>query len=513
MKKKILSLALTTALVSTMLAGCGSSGDNTAKDSSTQAATTETTQEAGSAATEAEGEPYTVAIQLVNISTDLTDVEKVEEAINAITEPAINCKVDIQNLFIGDLPTTTSMNIVSGEKMDIVAVGLTQKLSDISDDGILMPLDSYLLYAPTYTELVKDYTVAGQIDGVQYALPVNPYIASGLGFVYNKDMADQYGIEIKEGATFKDFTEVFKKLKENGVYGTSLGQATNLNMQFWYPVELFGTNGDYGMITDPINSTKIENVYASDYFKEYADTMKLWADAGYIPADSLTDSTTVQEYLTAGKIFGTYTNYDMSQYASWGSGQPFNIDIVQTQDPIISTSFVTERMWGLASNSENPQKAMEFLNYMYENPAVANLLQYGIEGENYKIVDGTKIVTTAEGATTGTKGYTSMFTKFGNPLETLTAAPNTDSYPEEVKAYNENVPKSLTLGYTFDVTDFSAEAGAVSNVIAEYLPRLQTGQVESVDSYLTEFLDALDKAGYNDIIAGNQAQLDSYLAK
>ncbi len=515
--KKAISLMLSLVLVMMLLAGCSSAD----KDADTSGKGNETTgnEATGNEATdgtddsEEKEEPYTVAIQLVNISTELTDVEMVEEAINKITVPAINAKVDIQNIFIGDLPTTTSMNIVSGEKMDLICVGLTQKLNNIADDGILMPLDDYLSIAPTFVGLVEKYLGAGKVNGVQLAIPATPYVATGKGFVYNKDMADKYGIELKDGATYEDFTKAFEKLAENGIYGTSNGEAASLNAQFWYNLELFGTNAEYGAIVDPINSTKIENFYASDIFKEFANQMKEWTDKGYMPADSLTDTTKVQEHFAAGKIFGTVTDYNMTNFSTWQAGQSFKIDIAQIKEPIISTSSVVERMWGLASNSENPKKAMEFLEYMYVNPEVANLLQYGIEGQHYTMVEGTETVTTTEGATVGTAGYTSVFTQYGNSAETLTSTPNTDSYAQDVLAFNQDVPTSATLGYSFDPSEFSAEAGAVANVIAEYLPRLQGGQVDNVDTYIEKFLAALDSAGYNEIIAANQAQLDAYLAQ
>lgn len=505
--RKFLSYLLTLVLVLTLVVGC-SSGKETKEVTNGDAEVTSNAEETGE-----KEEPYTVSIQLVNIATDLVDIQRVEEAINAITVPAINSKVDIQNIFIGDLPTTTSMNIVSGEKMDIVAVGLTQKISNISADGILLPLDEYMQYAPTYVALVEDYLEAGKVNGVQYAIPISPYLATGKGFVYNKDMADKCGVVLEDGAHFKEFKDAFATLAKHGIYGTSNGEAALLNAQFWYNTELFGTQGEYGAIINPENSTTIENFYASNIFKEFAYQMKEWREKGYMPADSLTDTTTVQEYFAKERIFGTITDYNMAQFATWQAGKDFKIDMIEIQEPIISTSAVIERMWGIASNSENPKKAMEFLEYMYVNPEVANLLQYGIEGEHYTIVEGTKNVTTTEGATHGSKGYTSMFTQFGNPVNVYTATPNTDSYIQDVLEYNKNVPVSATLGYSFDSTEFAAESGAVVNVISEYLPRLQVGQVDDVDVYIVKFLEALDKAGYKDIIEGNQAQLDAYLAK
>ena len=512
MKKKLVSLILAVSMVGASVCGCGSGSADQEKQGSDVSGAGDTTSKEDKGGSDEEGEAYTVAIQLVNVTTDQTDIEMVEEEINKITQPAINCKVDIQNVFIGDLPTTTSMNVVSDEKMDIVCVGLTQKVSDIEDDGILLELDDYLQYAPTYTELVKDYMKAGRVNGVQYALPVHPYLARSAGFVYNKDMADKYNIVLEDGATYDDLADAFEILKQNGIYGTSSGQASSSLAQNFYNIELYGTNGDYGMISDPANNTKIESWYGSDYFKEFCHKMKDWAEAGYIPSDSLTDTTTVQEYMTMEKVFGTATAYDMSEYATWQAGQPFKIDMIQLEDQIVTTSSVVERMWGLAATCKNPKKAMEFLNYMYENADVANLLRFGIKGQNYQIVEGTEHVITTEGSTTGSNGYTSQFTHYGNPTETLTAEPNTDSYADDVIAFNENVPVSATLGYTFDASGYSAEAGAVSNVIAEYLPRLQTGQVDDVDASIEELLSALDSAGYNSIIEGNQKQLDEYLA-
>ena len=154
---------------------------------------------------------------------------------------------------------------------------------------------------------------------------------------------------------------------------------------------------------------------------------------------------------------------------------------------------------------------MELLELIYTNADVANLLQYGIEGKHYTKVEGTENVCTAEGAEVGPEGYTSLFTKYGDPTKAMTAVPNGDDYLEKVEEFNKDVPTSKSLGYVFDVTNVSAEAGAVSNVIAEHLPRLQSGNVENVDAAIEEFVNALDKAGMSAIIEENQKQLDAYM--
>ena len=47
-------------------------------------------------------------------------------------------------------------------------------------------------------------------------------------------------------------------------------------------------------------------------------------------------------------------------------------------DPIMDTTAIQENGWGIFINSERPDKAMDFLNLMYTNETVANLLSNGI---------------------------------------------------------------------------------------------------------------------------------------
>lgn len=505
MKRKVISAILAASMMVSIFTGCGNS-----QGEKNQAQGRESGQAAETGGEDAE-EPYEVAIQLVNIASELPDLPAVEAAINEITQPAINCTVDIQNIFIGDLPTTTSMNVVSNEKMDIVAVGLTQKLSDIYDDGILMPIDDYLQYAPTYVAAVENVMKTGQVSGVQYAIPSNPYVARGSGFVYNKDMADELGIVLEDGMSLEDLSEVFAKVKEKGVFGTSYGQGGGMASAMWFTGEAYGTSAEFGYISDPVHSTAIENFYASDNFRRVCKISKEWADAGFMPSDSLTDTTTVQEYFSAQKVFGTVSGYDIAQFAVWQKGQDFTIGLVEMADPVISTSAAAETMWGLAANCENPKKAMELLELIYTDKDLANLFMYGIEGTNYTIAEGTENVSTTEGSTNGSDGYVSVFTKFGDTTKILAAAPNTDNYAEDVKAYNDGVAVTKSLGYVFDTSSVSAEAGAISNALAEYVPRLETGMVADVDAAIDELLAALEAAGISDVIAENQRQLDAYM--
>ena len=492
MKKKVLSMFLTMTMVAGLIAGCGGSDEKTAGD---KAATvgTETASGAEEGTKEAvidfDEDPYQVDIQFTGLFEENNDIEKVEEALNAITLEKINCTVHIVPTFIGDLPNNTSLAVAGGEKIDIVNVGLTQPMDAMVPDGLLLPLDDLLAErgqaALAATEGVAQ---AQKINGVTYALSGYLYPAIAAGFVYNKTMADEYGI-------------------------TTFGNSGQLNYKFWHSTDSFGDSAAYGAILDPANSTTIENVYASEEFLEFAKIIKEWNEAGYLPKEQLTDTTTVQEYFGQQKVFGTATSYTPDALASWITPN-FETGIVKMSDGLISTSSVREFMLGIASTCERPDKAMDLLNLIYSDAEVANLLQYGVEGLDYVAVEGTENVITVEGTENAEhNGYYTGFCRFGDDMNHKIQAPLTDTYYDDLKTFNDTANTSKTFGYSFDASDYSAEAGAIASVLAEKLPMINSGDVEDVDVAVEELVSALQTAGIDDIIAANQKQLDAYLAQ
>lgn len=130
--------------------------------------------------------------------------------------------------------------------------------------------------------------------------------------------------------------------------------------------------------------------------RDYYKAVKAWNDNGYLMPGQLTDTVQPQEYFNQQKIFGTYTAYTADQIAAWVNSN-FEVDVISLNDPVISTGGVAEFMLGIASNCKRPDKAMDLINLIYADPEVANLLQYGVEGNDYLPVEGTENVITLEG--------------------------------------------------------------------------------------------------------------------
>ncbi len=513
--KKIVALLLALVMVFALVA-CGNNETPSTPGTSTPNTPAPGTDAPGTDAPESiinfDEKPYEVSIQFVGLFEQNTNIANVEAALNAITLEKINCTVDIVPVFIGDLPSTISLGVAGDEKLDIVAVGLTYPMTSAVSDETILPLDELLAERGQGALAATAHVAEAQkMNGVTYGLTGYTYAAMSGGFVYNKTMADKYGINMFDGMTIEDLTAAAEILKQNGVYLTTFGNSAELNYKFLNGGEHYGSNAPYGSILDA-NSTKIVNVFDSKEIRDYFKTVKSWADAGYLPADQLTDTTRVQEYFMGQMIFGTSTAYTANQLGSWTSGE-FEVGLVSTSPVGISTASVQEFMLGIAANCERPDKAMDLLNLIYTDAEVANLLMYGVEGTDYAFVEGSDCVITREGtANADGNSYSAVFVHYGKNSDLFVMAPLTETFYADAEKLEAMAVKSPVFGYTFDSSEFGAESGAISSILQEKLPMLNAGMVADVDQAVDELVAALEDAGINDIIAANQAQLDAYLA-
>ena len=89
-------------------------------------------------------------------------------------------------------------------------------------------------------------------------------------------------------------------------------------------------------------------------------------------------------------------------------------------------------------------------------------MQYGVEGKDYVAVPGTEnVITTTGSPNADLNGYYTRFSHFGDPALLKIVAPLTDSLYADREAFDAASKKSKSFGYTFDATNFSAEAGAI----------------------------------------------------
>ena len=230
--------------------------------------------------------------------------------------------------------------------------------------------------------------------------------------------------------------------------------------------------------------------------------------------DAATTTSAAAELMSSGNYFCYIAGYSYpekdtaaSLQAQCGKNQ---IGAKIIGDAYLSTSDINAVSWMVASTSKAPEAALKFLNLTYTDENIINLLIYGVEGRDYvKNDDGT--VSYPEGQDASTVPYTAQLScgTLGNyfkmyPMEGTD--PNSVAWELE---QNKSAKTSPAMGFTFDAGNLKTQYTAVDNVISQYLPGLICGSLDP-DTEITKFVQALNDAGYQDILKAKQEQLDSW---
>ena len=461
--------------------------------------------------------PCEIVIEHLTLGdTPMPDLQAVEDAVSAITLPAINCTVKIENIPIADHATRISLMSAQNDQLDIINTGRTISLSELVADGALLPLDDLLgQYGTALLDKADTLLEANLINNQTYAIPANLYCGGNSGFLYNQDMADKYGLSLSETMSIAEIESIANTLHTHGKYLLSQGDGSNnpvLLGTFFPAIVPVGSNMyANGVSVSGDSGTDIKNVFETEEYLKYCQMLRRWKENGWIPDDSLTSGLLVNQLFQNQEIFMTWLTVNPVEKALQEKNYPFSVNMFATtmQTPL-RTSQVQEDGWGISSNSKNPEKAMEFLNLMHSNTEISNLLMNGIEGQEYQKISD-HIITYPEHVSANNIGYSRYFSVFGDFMDIYQWQPVTEDFYQELKDFQSQTTVSPLLGYTFDVSPVASEYAAVMRVLSEYLPPLECGMIADVEEAVKNMNVLLSDAGIEQIIQENQRQLDLWL--
>ncbi|WP_028991533.1 ABC transporter substrate-binding protein [Thermoanaerobacter thermocopriae] len=204
MSKKFLSIfVLTIFLLSTVLAGCSSSKNNTSSANETNTQKQETAKP--------------VTIKLGMWSSSPAEKKIVDDQIAKFKEKYPNIDVQIETI-VGDYMQKLQTELASNTAPDIFYLD-SMPAPQLMSSGVLEPLDDYI---KKYNVDVNDFEPAllsaFQWEGKTYGLPKD---FNTLALFYNKDMFKAAGIN-EPPKTWEELRNVAKKLTKDGVKGLVL---------------------------------------------------------------------------------------------------------------------------------------------------------------------------------------------------------------------------------------------------------------------------------------------------
>lgn len=155
---------------------------------------------------------------------------------------------------------------------------------------------------------------------------------------------------------------------------------------------------------------------------------------------------------------------------------------------------------------------MKFLDLLYTDQRIINLLVWGEEGTDYRFLDQNEgVIAYPEGISQENAGYYNPLGLYGDMRMAYSLNDNTQKKLLEQYTSQATPIGPEYLGFVFDESPVAAEIWQIREVTARYLPVLEAGCVELEENYAA-FLDALDEAGMETVIAEKQRQLDLWLA-
>lgn len=461
------------------------------------------------------GETDHIIMTYLTLGNTPTDLQKVQDAVNEKTVDAIGVEVEFKPVSAYDAMAQFPTWLATGERIDLM-FPLLQDLNSYVNQGLIEPLNDLMAENAPYLQKLTDegYTFASNntIDGSIWSILQIPNV-TGMGgsYLIQEKYLEETGFELDEKKvyTLDDLTGLFAEIKElhPDMYPCGVASTNRTSSEFVYATGVYdflGSKSSTGVLMGT-DGTTVENLFATEEYKDYLEHLREWYQAGYIHPDASTTDATVETLMNSG----VSTGYFMAS-------APVQKDEGECQIRLTDVYSCSQGMggWVIPMTSEEPEAAMRFLNMMYEDSSLANLIQWGIEGEHYQMLDESiGLIGFPEGVDAGTSGYYNTLGLYGDIRKSYiwTAAQSqadNDAYTEEAMAN-----PTQGVGMIYNPSDeMSVKITAIDAVVAQYLPALESGSVD-LENYYQEFLSALDAAGINDIIQEKQEQFDAWRAE
>lgn len=500
MKKRILAAMLTLSMVVSMTA-CGNSEAGGSKDSAKNNGNGD--------------EPYTVTMVL-NGSTQ-PDEERIEQKINEILEPELNANLDIVVLPWASASQQLQLMLSGDEKIDVFYTQATNAVQYMNAGQIIDMSELIDKYGTNIKQIYgEDIAKINQIEGFVYGVPNQIERGSIPAVFMRKDLVEKYNIDTSQIKEPKDLESVFETVKAGEpdmtmLYSINDGDTPVTRL---FRGDNLSDNNYLGVLMDQTNSTKLENFFATDWFKDTTTMLYNWYQKGYISQDAGTNTENWRTVCKAGNLFSLFFAYHPGTPVEFESSTGYDFEIVPFyNEPIINSSSYNGVTFSIAQNSENPEKTMEVLDYIYGSSEIMNLLNWGEQDKDYVIEDADNgIINFPEGITSDNAGYNlNLGWELPNQFIAYKWTGSDPQLWEKMEEFNSSAKSSKAVGFLFDSSNYSSEIAALSNIVKQYSGALYSGSGDP-DELIPELLEALDDAGINEVIQAKQEQLDAFLA-
>ncbi|MBB6735269.1 ABC transporter substrate-binding protein [Cohnella zeiphila] len=514
--------------VTVMLTGCsGKSGGNDSNAGNAGAGSPSAADSGGSPSASASGSasasagdsgasdasklaPYKITWYVPGAAAQ-KDQALVNEEVSKYLKDKINASFDLEVIDWGSWDDKMNLKFASSEPFDLMyTANWNGFAAKISQGNIIDISDLIDKYAPDAKEVIDPRLLEGSmVNGKHYSLPVNKEIASQWGVLLRKDLVDKYQIDISAIKTPEDLEPIFDTIKQNEPGVTPFYLNKDISILNIYNTNTFAHfDGGAGTLMKGTTDYKLVNAYDTPEIKGGYNLMHKWYQKGYINKDAAT----LQDLsggLKAGKAFAYPEQLKPGKDAEVSTATGQQWVQVELTPPIIGTGDTQGSMVAISRTSKDPARAMMFLNLLYTDKYLVNLIAFGIEGKHYVKVDDNTI-DFPPGVTAQTSGYNlNQAWLFGNQFNDYLWKNEDPQKWEKFKDFNSKAQMDPLLGFVFDPTNVKTEVAAITSAGKEFSSGLGSGTLDP-EVYLPKYIDKLKAAGIDKVIAEEQKQVDAW---
>ncbi|WP_018757356.1 ABC transporter substrate-binding protein [Paenibacillus terrigena] len=495
--KKSFKIAMLTMLVSMIaLAGCG------AKGTDEQAA-------AGGKSEDGKLKPY--KITLVYPGTAQKDLAVVQEEMSKYLTEKINATIELKPIEWGSWDDKTNLMKISNEPFDLMFTASWYYYPRDAAKGQYLELDDLMnQYGKDIPDVLgPDFIKGSRIGGKLYALPTKKEFGQGFGLLLSKKLVDKYKFDVNGVKSIEDVEKMLGTIKANepGVTPiisrkfTNVWEAANYDNIIAHIAVARGSKEIKAI-------DKLEDPKYIDFYKR----MNVWYKNGWFDKDILTsDTDQAMNMIKAGKGFAVASSLKPGKDKEMSLTSGTEVVQMETAGPFTTTGDAQGAMLGISRTSEDPARAMMFLNLLYTDKKLLNMLDWGVEGKHY-VKKSENVIDYPEGVTADTQAYPSPGGwMFGNQFNSFLWANEDPQKWEQFQKFNDSAERSIILGFAFNQEPVKAEMAAIENVNKEFEASLGTGAVDA-EKTIAKWKEKRDAAGFDKVKAEVDKQLQEWAA-
>ncbi len=476
----------------------------------------------------AENETHLTGYLLGSAPSGLNDVVA---ALNQKLKADLNATMDINYIGWNELSSKYPLVLAAGENIDWIFTAdwcqyMTQAARGAFKEITVADVQKYM--PKHWAATPKQSWGQTKVDGKGYMITTATPDRKVTVFVIRGDLRKKYGIP--PVTKFSDLGPYLAAVKKNepSMVPMNLDSGFDVSSPFGYAMNDFAppywslqispsTSGFLlvGNFEDPARSSYsiLEEPYKAAFVKA-SKLMKKWYDLGYVNKNPFANTVRSLDSFTQGKSGVAFTNSvnvqaNLKQMQDSGF-DPEIIPAVCSTGHYPADAFTNNGV-AIAASSKAPEKTMQALDLIMEDPAYDYLVYFGIEGKNYVITKDGK-VGLPEGVSAEQNTYPPDAAGFWFTNKDLFKP--LASWSEKYLALKKMIPSylynSTFTGFAFTPDKVKTEVANLTNVMTQYANPLYIGAVPDVDKAFATYSQKLKAANIDKVETEMKAQISAF---